>query len=80
MIKYKIDILQALKKAGYNQTVLQRSGVFGSADLQKMRRGVAPGIIVLNRLCCLLNKQPGAILEYIPDPDPGAIPEPPPGL
>lgn len=68
MLKYKRDILQELKKQGFSSYVLTRRGLFGNADIQKMRGGIVSGIVVLDRLCELLHCQPGDILEHVPDP------------
>ena len=65
MIEYKIDIIQELKNAGINTTVAKSSGVFGQATMKKFREGdTSISLDNLNRLCCILKKQPGDIISY----------------
>ena len=67
MIKYKIDILEELKKKGYNPARIRKEKIMAEATLQQIRRGDLPGIKTLNTLCRVLHKQPGQLLEYVPD-------------
>ncbi len=70
MIKFKIDVLQALKDKGYNTNVLRKNKLLGENALQQIRRGGVPGIKTINAICNLLKCQPGKILEWVPDPSP----------
>ena len=67
MLKYKIDVLSALKSANYNTTRLRREKLLNESALQYIREGRPIGAKALNTLCKLLNCQPGDIFEYIPD-------------
>lgn len=67
MIKYKIDIFQELKNNGYNTNVIRQNKILSEATLQQIRQGKTPGIKTLNTLCRILKKQPGQLLEYVPD-------------
>ena len=67
MIKFKIDVMQALKNKGYNTNYIRQNKLLSEATLQQIRTGKTPGIKSLNVICALLNKQPGQILEYVPD-------------
>ena len=67
MIRYKIDVIQELKAKGYNTNRIRKEKLISEGSLQQIRTGTAPGPKTLNTLCLLLNKQPGAILEYIRD-------------
>lgn len=69
MIKYKCDIIQSLKNAGYNTNFIRQNKLLGQSELQKMRNGQVVGIVAMSRLCALLNCQPGDLLVYVPDPD-----------
>ena len=64
---YKIDILQALKAAGYNTSILRKEKLMGEATIQKLRKGELVSWANINTICRLLNCQPGDIIEYIPD-------------
>lgn len=68
MIKYKFNILEALKNKGYSSYKLRKDKIMGESTIQKYRNDEC--IIAsdnLNLLCALLNCQPGDILEFVPD-------------
>lgn len=67
MLKYRIDILSALKDAGYTSYKIRKEKLMGEAQLQKIRSGDIASKETLNTICRLLDCQPGDILEYIPD-------------
>ena len=66
-IQYKFNILTELKKAGYSSYKLQKENILGQQTIQKIRQGIVVYGTTLEKLCELLNCQPGDILEYIPD-------------
>lgn len=63
-IRYKIDIMAALKKAGYSSTRIRNEKIIGQSYLQQIRNGEIVSLSCLEKLCRLLNCQPGDILEY----------------
>ncbi|MCM1246470.1 MAG: helix-turn-helix transcriptional regulator [Roseburia sp.] len=66
MLKYKIEIIPALKKVGINTTTAKKSGIFGQDTMRKFRNGDTNiSLEVLNRLCCVLEMQPRDILKFI---------------
>lgn len=67
MLKYKIDVLEELKDAGYNTNYLRVNKLIGQASLQQMREGKVVGITTLDTICRLLDCQPGNIIKYVPD-------------
>lgn len=67
MIRYKINILLALKNIGYNTNRIRKEKIFNESQLQQMRENKILAQDALNKVCRLLNCQPGDILEYIPD-------------
>ena len=71
MIVYKDNILRLLKDAGYSSYVLLNSTDkdvnLGSTQLQKLRTGKMIGIAVLEKICNLTGKQPGDLIENIPE-------------
>ena len=66
-VKYKIDVLQALKEAGYTTYIIRKENIFGQATMQKIRQGEIVNAANLGKLCNLLDCQPGDILEYEPE-------------
>ena len=65
MIRYKINILEALKGAGYNTYRLHKEKLLSDGTVQKLRRGDATLTIEsLNAICDMLECQPGDLLEW----------------
>lgn len=65
-IKYKFDILAALKSAGYSIYRIQKERIMSNSVLDKIRAGdTSLSLATVNTLCQLLNCQPGDIIEYI---------------
>lgn len=67
MIRYRINIMDALKNKGYTSYRLRKEKIFGEATMTKFRKKEYINFDNLNILCTLLHCQPGDIIEYIPD-------------
>lgn len=67
MLKFKVDIMKMLKDKGITTTEIRKNKLIGENALQDIRRGVVPGAKSIDKLCGLLKKQPGQLLEYVPD-------------
>ncbi len=63
-IKYKIDVLSALKAAGYNTNRLRKEKLLREGTIQNIREGKIVNAANLAKLCEMLNCQPGDIIEY----------------
>lgn len=66
-IKYKINIVTALKDAGYNSNVIRQEKIMGQRELQKLRHNELVSWATIEKICRLLHCQPGDLLEYVPD-------------
>ena len=66
-VKYKIDILGALKEKGYTTYKLRKDKLLAEGVIQSLRDNRAVSLDNIGRLCDLLHCQPGDILEYVPD-------------
>ena len=66
-IKYKIDIIEALKEQGFTSYRIRKEKIIGERQMQQIRDGEIVSIACLTKLCELLNCQPGDILEYVPE-------------
>ena len=64
-IRYKFDVLAALKVAGYNTTRLRREKLLAESTIQQLRSGDLVSWANIERLCHLLQCQPGDLLEYV---------------
>lgn len=67
-IKYKLDILTALKDAGYNTNKLRKEKLLSEGVLQALREDKYISLQNVSKICELLNCQPGDLLEYVADP------------
>ncbi|MBE6898057.1 MAG: helix-turn-helix transcriptional regulator [Ruminococcaceae bacterium] len=63
-LKYKIDVLAALKEAGYNTSKIRAEGLLSQSTLQKFRNNQGVSWENLETLCRLLKCQPADIIEY----------------
>lgn len=66
-IRYKVDIVKALKDAGYSSYRIRQEKTFGQSILTAFRKGEAITWVTLNTLCKMLSCQPGDLLEYVED-------------
>ena len=66
-LKYKVDVLAALKEKGYNTTVIRSKGLLSQSTLQKFRNGQGVSWENLETLCALLECQPGELIEFVED-------------
>ena len=69
MLKYKIDVLTALKDAGYSSYRIRKEKILPDAIMQYFRDDKMVGTGTIDILCKLLDCQPGDIIEYVPDTD-----------
>lgn len=67
MIRLTIDVIAALKDAGFTSYKLRKDKLLGESTLTKLRNGVLPSWHELDVICGLLDCQPGDFLEYIPN-------------
>lgn len=64
-LRYKIDVLAALKAAGYNTSVLRDNKIMGEGTIQHLRNGNKVSWETIETVCRLLNCQPADIIEYV---------------
>lgn len=65
MFVYKFDVLETLKESGYNTTRLRKEKLLGENAIQSLRRGDMVGIIALEKICSILDMQPGNVIKYV---------------
>lgn len=63
-IKYKFDVLDALRAAGYTTYKLRKEKIFGERVIQQLRNGEIVSWATIDTLCTLLNCQPGDLVEH----------------
>jgi len=64
-IKYKIDILEELKAAGFSSYRLRKEQLLGEATIQQLREGGPISLKALDVICGLLDCQPGDVLGRV---------------
>lgn len=65
MLVYKINVLESLKESGYNSTRILKEGLISQSAMQRLRKNEMIGIKTLEKLCELLDMQPGNIIKYV---------------
>ena len=65
MIRYKKDLLAALKNAGYNTNRLRKERLLAEGVIQSLREGKYIALQNIDKICCLLDCQPADLLEYV---------------
>lgn len=66
-IMYKMNILSALKEAGYSTYRIRKEKLLGEFTVQKLRASEPISWESISVICKLLNCQPGDIMEYVED-------------
>lgn len=66
-IRYKMNVLKELKKKGFSSYRLRKERIMGEQQLQQIREGVIISTAGLEKLCRMLDCQPGDLLEYAPE-------------
>lgn len=64
VIRYKFDVLDALKAAGYNTVRIRKEHLLAEGTVQSLRDKKPVTFVNLAKLCGLLGCQPGDLLEY----------------
>ena len=63
--RYKLNVLAALKNAGYSTYRLRVEKIIGERQIQQLRRGELVSWEVIGKICALLGVQPGDLIEYM---------------
>ena len=67
--RYRLDVIAALKSAGYSTYRIRKEKIFSEGTLQNFRDGIIAAQSTLEKLCELLSCQPGDILIFVKDED-----------
>ena len=66
-LKYKLDVLAALKEKGITTYQIRKDRLLSESTVQKLRAGVGVSWENIETLCRLLECQPGDLMEYAPE-------------
>ncbi len=64
-VRYKIDVLAALKEKGYTTYKLKQEKLLAESTIQKLRSDTMVSLDTVGTLCKLLGCQIGDIVEFI---------------
>lgn len=64
MIKYKRDIIKMMADKGVTTYIIRKNKIFTESQLQQLRTGKLVTQDTLDKICTILNCQPGFLLEY----------------
>ena len=64
-LKYRVDVLAALKEKGYNTNKIRTEGLLSQSTLQKFRNKQGVSWENLETLCDLLECQPADLIEWV---------------
>lgn len=67
MLRYKVEPLEALKEKGLTSYQLRRGGLLSEGCIQSLRELRPISWANIDKVCQLLQCQPGDLLEYVPD-------------
>ncbi len=71
MLRYKLNVFDALQRAGLNKYKAKKTKVIGQDTLNKIAEENVTGITLktLNTICAILELQPKDVLEYVETPE-----------
>lgn len=68
MLRYKVNILEELKKAGYSTYRMRQEKVLSESTLQRIREGnTLVTLESIGVICDILHCQPGDLVEWVED-------------
>ena len=62
-------VYDALKEKGYNTNRLRKEKLLGESTIQQLRKGELVSWNNIDRICTMLECQPGDLVEHIPTAD-----------
>ena len=65
-LRYKIDVLAALKDSGYSTYKIRNQKLLSQSTIYKLHNNQGVGWDNIETLCMLLGCQPGDIIQYVP--------------
>ena len=69
MLKYKIEIMEALKNKGFTTYMIRQNKLLSESTLQKLRNRQPISWDNVEQLCRMLECQPGDLLIYNDEDD-----------
>lgn len=67
MIRYKRNIIEMMAEKGVTTYIIRKQKLFTESQLQQLRHDRLVTQDTLDKICTILECQPGFLLEYVPD-------------
>lgn len=67
MIRYRQNVIELMAEKGVTTYVARRDKIFTESQLQQLRTDRLVTQETLNKICTILDCQPGFLLEFVPD-------------
>lgn len=67
-LQWRVNVTELLKEKGYSSYRIRKENVFNQSSLQNMRHQLPVSWKDIETICRITGKQPGKLLEYVPDP------------
>ena len=67
MIRYKRNIIEMMAEKGLTTYIIRKEKIFTETQLQQLRNNKLVTQETLDKICTILECQPGFLLEYIPE-------------
>jgi putative transcriptional regulator len=67
MIRYKRNIIEMMAEKGLTTYIIRKEKIFTEGQLQQLRNNKLVKQEVLDKICTILECQPGFLLEYVPE-------------
>lgn len=68
-LRFKVDILEELKRKGINTNKLRKEKLLSEGVIQALREKKPISWANISKICEMLHCQPGDIMEYVPEED-----------
>ena len=65
MIRYKVNVCDELRKAGYTSYKLKKEKTLGHSTWCKLSKEELVSLEAIGKICHLLHKQPGDLIEFV---------------
>ena len=65
MIRYKRDIIKMMAEKGVTTYIIRKNKILTESQLQQIRDGKLVTQDTLDKICTILDCQPGFLLEYV---------------
>ncbi len=73
--RYKVNVLTALKEAGFNTNKLRKEKILAEGTIQRFRKDEMVAWATLDWVCTVLKCQPGDLIEHVDESPEEGTPE-----